>query len=74
MVVDNANGFIVEIEDAAALADRVLNVLNLSEADWQLMSDAALLTAKRFSWDDATDLLERTLQDLTSRHSKRIGG
>ena len=62
LVIDDTNGFLVEIDDAMGLADRVLKVINLSEADWQLMSESALLTATRYSWDDATDRLERTFQ------------
>ena len=74
MVVDDVNGYLVEIEDSVGLADRVLEVLNLSEADWLLMSDAALSTATKYSWDDATDQLERTFQDLTKQDTKRVGG
>jgi len=42
-----------------------LKVLRLSEDDWHRMSVAALSTATRYTWDDATDRLERVLQALT---------
>jgi glycosyltransferase involved in cell wall biosynthesis len=67
-VMDAVNGFLVEIEDASGLAASTLKVLQLSDADWQLMSDAALLTATHYSWDDAADRLENTLLRLANQH------
>ena len=67
-VMDAVNGFLVEIEDASGLAASTLKVLQLSDADWQLMSDAALLTATHYSWDDAADRLENTLLCLANQH------
>lgn len=61
-VVDGVNGFLVDIDDAESLAGRVVEVLASSEADWRCLSDAALETARRYSWDDATDRLEGALQ------------
>ena len=58
------NGYLVPVGDAEALADRLVDVLNLDESEWRAMSDAALATATRYTWDDATDLLESVLCDL----------
>jgi glycosyltransferase involved in cell wall biosynthesis len=66
-IVDTVNGFLVNVEDSAGLAERTLKVLRLSEQEWQSMSNAALLTATRYSWDDATNQLERVLQDLVKQ-------
>lgn len=61
--IDNGvNGYLADGEDAAALADQLLKVLRLNEQKWRTMSDAALATATRYTWDDAADLLERALQ------------
>jgi glycosyltransferase involved in cell wall biosynthesis len=61
-IVENGkNGFLVDVEDAEALGKRLNQVLSFSEADWLAMSDAALQTARGYTWQDATDLFERAL-------------
>jgi glycosyltransferase involved in cell wall biosynthesis len=60
-VEDGKNGYVVDVDDHAALAERMLRVLNLSDQDWRKMSQGAFVTASRYSWQDATALLEKTL-------------
>jgi glycosyltransferase involved in cell wall biosynthesis len=67
IVEEGVNGHLVNVKDPAALAERALRVLNLSDEAWQSMSCAALRTATRFTWDDATDLFERALQAAIER-------
>jgi|SRR5438874_3036392 len=67
IVEEGVNGFLVEVEDAAALAERLLRVLAFDEARWTRMSDAALATASGYTWDDATTLLERALADIVEK-------
>jgi glycosyltransferase involved in cell wall biosynthesis len=64
IVEEGANGFLVDVEDASGLAKSLLKVLSLGEAEWKRMSDAALATATRYTWDDATDRLERALDEI----------
>lgn len=65
-IIDNGrNGFLVPVGDAQALANRLVDVLTLDNVQWRAMSDAALDTAKRYTWDDATDLLENALCAIT---------
>jgi len=45
-------------------------VLNLSQEQWQQMSDAAYRTATRFTWDDATDLFEQALELAIERNRR----
>ncbi len=59
------NGYLTPIGDAEMLADRLVNILQLDEEAWKTMSDAALATATRYTWNDATDLLEAAFRDLT---------
>jgi glycosyltransferase involved in cell wall biosynthesis len=66
-IEDSINGFLVDVEDAEGLAERALKVLRLDEDDWHRMSDAALSTATRYSWDDATERLERLFQRLVGQ-------
>lgn len=63
-VEDGVNGFLVEVDDAKGLSDRILAVFGFDELQWRRMSDAALATATRYSWDDATGLLEHALQEI----------
>jgi len=63
IIENGVNGYIVDVEDSDALADRLIKVLSLSSDNWRFMSDAALATAKSYTWDDAADLFERELFD-----------
>ena len=69
------NGFLVDVEDRDALADRLVRVLKLSDPQWQAMSDAAYATACRYSWRDAAELMEKALETAIerSRTARRIG-
>jgi len=62
IIDDGINGFLVDVEDHAALADRTTEVLNLSDDRWKEISSAALETAHQYTWDDATDLFEQALR------------
>ena len=67
IIEEGVNGHLVDIKDDRALANQVLRVLNLPDADWKLMSDAAYHTATRFTWDDATELFEQALRRAIER-------
>ncbi len=69
---EGSNGFLVDVEDSRRLAERLVGVLRLSEAEWRRMSEAALATATRYNWDDATDLLEAAFRDVI-RDARRTG-
>ena len=61
-IEDGVNGFLVDVGDAAALAGRLLEIFQGNR--WQRMSDAALATARGYTWDDATTLLEGALAGI----------
>ncbi len=58
---EGENGFLCGIDDVGSLANAVLQILQSSNRDWLALSDAALATAKRYNWNDATDLFEHAL-------------
>ena len=64
IIKNDWNGFLVEVGDSDALADRVMHILQLDQSAWRRMSDAALMTASGYTWDDATELLEAALQEF----------
>jgi glycosyltransferase involved in cell wall biosynthesis len=72
-VEEGSNGFLVDVEDSTRLAERLMGVLRLGEAEWRKMSDAALTTATRYTWDDATDLLEVALRDVIGDDRRDLG-
>jgi glycosyltransferase involved in cell wall biosynthesis len=70
IIKDGVNGFLVNVKDYEALAERVLRVLNMPENEWRRMSDAAYHTATSFSLDEATDLFEEALKLAISRSQR----
>lgn len=61
VIEDGLNGYIVDVEDVESLSCRLLSVLQMPQDRWRSMSDAANATARRYTWDDATDLFEKAL-------------
>ena len=74
-IVDGVNGHLVPIDDAAALAERALQILRLPAVDWERMSAQAHATAEPHSWERSSELFERALQRATGkRAAARHGG
>lgn len=67
IIRDGENGYLVDVEDDRALAERALDVLTAPEDAWRAMSDAAYRTAHDYTWDDATDRFEAALQRAIER-------
>lgn len=58
-IEDGKTGYIVDVEDSDALAQRLIDVLQLDDEAWKNMSDASLQRVQDYSWDDAArDFLE----------------
>jgi glycosyltransferase involved in cell wall biosynthesis len=70
LIEQGVNGYLVEVDDSADLADKTLRILSMDETQWRRMSDAALATATGFSWDDATELLEQALLEISASASR----
>jgi glycosyltransferase involved in cell wall biosynthesis len=65
-VEHGVNGFLVDVNDSVDLAEKLVQLLKLPENDWLTMSSNALSTARRYTWEDATDLLQNALFEITS--------
>lgn len=61
IIEPGSNGYLAPVGDMSALARYLVHVLGLGEDDWRRMSDAALSTATRYTWDDAVERFERAL-------------
>lgn len=66
LITPGQTGFIVEPGDSAAMADRLADILALSNAEWQQMSEAAHTQAHGYNWLEASRQFEQVLQSLVS--------
>jgi glycosyltransferase involved in cell wall biosynthesis len=68
---DGVNGFLVDIDDIDALADRLVQVLSLPESAWKPMSNAAYAAARSYTSIDAADAFEQALHTTIERSKNR---
>jgi glycosyltransferase involved in cell wall biosynthesis len=61
------NGYLVPVGDSRGLSDSLIEVFSKTEAEWQLMSNAAYETATKYTWGDATDRFEQGLRQAIER-------
>ena len=62
-VREGENGYLVEISDAEAMADRIARVLRLNNDEWQRMSARSYEIAQEFDWDKSAEKLEAALYE-----------
>jgi len=62
IVSDGENGYLIDVDDADALVDRLRRVLALPESDWRKLSDAAHQRGIRDTWEGATERFEAALE------------
>lgn len=67
LIVEGVNGYVVDIDDSAAMAERLCQILALSKDNWQTMSQAAHATANDYSWDDAAKSFEAALLEIVEK-------
>jgi glycosyltransferase involved in cell wall biosynthesis len=60
--LDEGRGILVGFEDPEAMANAILRVVDMPEAEWKAMSEASFKEASQYTWDHATDLFEQALQ------------
>lgn len=53
------SGYLVDIGDIKGISKGISSVLEKTDAQWKEMSKACYQAARNYSWDDATDLMER---------------
>jgi glycosyltransferase involved in cell wall biosynthesis len=74
IIEEGVNGYLVDVEDVEALADRLVRVLTATPERWAEMSEAAYASARRFTWDEATDLFEAALLKAAGRRGGVLSG
>ena len=60
-IIAKGGGLMAPIDDAEALAMAAAEILQMSDAKWQELSDQAYDIASSYTWEDATDLFESAL-------------
>jgi glycosyltransferase involved in cell wall biosynthesis len=71
LVEAGVNGHLADIDDSATLARHLIEVLDLPEREWKRMSDAAYETARRYTWEAQTMILERALSLAVERETSQ---
>ena len=66
-IKDGENGFLVEVDDVAAIVDSAYQILNADDIAWQRMSDAAFNTVSDSSWKSSCDQFESALMRAIGR-------
>lgn len=61
------NGYLVDVDDVAGLADGVSWVLSRNNEDWKILSANAYDTATQGSWEDSAKLFEKALEHARER-------
>jgi len=70
-VREGINGYLVDVGDDEAMADRVAQVLDLDNQAWEIMSAASYEIAQEFNWDRSAEKLESTLFRWIDQECKR---
>ncbi len=68
IIESGVNGYLSACGDSTTLAEQLVQVLSLSDSEWQALSDRAYATATKYTWDDATDLFEAALHRAIARN------
>jgi glycosyltransferase involved in cell wall biosynthesis len=66
----SGGGILVKPEDPEDMAKAIERICQLSDAEWRVMSDAALAEVTNYTWEDATNLFEAALYTAIERQSK----
>lgn len=61
-LIGQGGGVLVKPEDPDSMAEGILSVVGQEDTAWRAMSDQALATAQRYTWQDATDAFESALR------------
>lgn len=60
-VREGVNGYLVDVGDARAMADRIERIIRLDNDAWRAMSAASYEIAREFDWDRSAEKLEAAL-------------
>jgi len=70
-IEDGVNGRLAPVDDAAALAEGLLDMLGRDEAGWRAMSEAAAASVAGYGWDEAAARFEAALRPAPDARPSR---
>ncbi len=70
--LSDGTGILVKPEDPEAMAFAIESICNLSNADWQAMSDAVYARVVNYSWEDATERFETALKVAINKSKQPV--
>jgi glycosyltransferase involved in cell wall biosynthesis len=68
--IADGGGILVGMEDAADMANAIVEIAGMDEAAWRRLSDAAVATAGRFRWDLSAAAFEGCLLRAVSQRRR----
>ena len=71
LIENGKNGYLISVGDIEAMVRRITSILSCPDEQWQSMSDHAFDTASRYTWEDATNLFEQSLNDAVSIEARQ---
>jgi glycosyltransferase involved in cell wall biosynthesis len=69
---EGVNGHVVPVGDSAAMAERILRILELPDPQWRALSDTARATASGYDWEASTALFEEALRAAIRKDGRNV--
>ena len=66
-LIAEGGGILVAMEDPRSMAEAIIRLATMPPQQWKAMSDAAFATARKHSWERATDEFEAVLNAASRR-------
>ena len=67
MMLSNGQGILLGSMEPEEMAEAIVKMCGLSEAEWSAMSNAAHAAVTSYTWEDATDRFEQALEKARER-------
>ncbi len=72
-LIGEGGGILIPPGDAAAMAEAILKIARMDQAEWQKISEAAHATAQARTWEKAATLFEKALRDCAeAKHGRPL--
>jgi glycosyltransferase involved in cell wall biosynthesis len=69
---EGVNGHVVPVGDSAAMAERILRILELPDPQWRALSETARATAGGYDWEASTTLFEEALRTAIRKAGRNV--
>ena len=64
-LIKEGSGYLVDIEDADAMAKAIVDVCKMPDSEWQSLSESAFQISKMHHWDDKVEKFEQELLKIS---------